>query len=158
MKLRDYIIIASLLIISIVLLIAVNFSGNRTTLAEVYHQNKVIITIDFKNKKSIFTKEDDPDKADYGYPHYELDNNGFEDLMSIVVLGTYIDEKQLRTELVIEIDYSNNSVRIREDKTPNQIAVNRGWYDGLGLPLISAPNEIKIIFVDNNKNDVDIGI
>src|SRR5690554_1161052 len=130
MKLRDYIIIASLIVISVTLLIIVNLSGAKTSLAEVYHQNKVIITVDFIQKKSSFLTVTDETKEDYGYPHYQVDENGKDDLTTIVVLGSYIDENGIRTELIIEIDYTSNSIRIKEDKTPYQIAVNRGWYDG----------------------------
>lgn len=156
MKLRDYIIISALLVISVTLLIIVNLSGRKTSLVEVYHQNSVIITVDFNQKKSIFLTVEDESKPDYGYPHYVLDDEGKNDLTKIVVLGSYIDDSSNRTELIIEIDYTNNKIRIKEDKTPYQIAVNRGWYDGRGLPLISAPNEIKIIFVKTEESDVDI--
>lgn len=155
MKLRDYLIIGGLLLISGILLALVMNSGKTTNLAYVYYQNNVIVKIDFTEKKATFTTINDEDAADNGYPHYFVNDDETSNQNIIVLLGSYLDQNNKRTEVIIEIDYQENRVRVKEDKTPYQIAVNRGWYNGIGLPLISAPSEVRIEFVSAN-NDVDV--
>lgn len=155
MKVRDYLIIGSLILISGILLLIVMNTGKTTSLAHVYYQNNVIVSIDFTEKKATFKTSDDEGMPDYGYPHYLISDDEMVNKNIIVLLGSYLDQNNDRTEILIEIDYEKNQVRVKEDKTPYQIAVNRGWYNGVGLPLISAPNEVRIEFVSSN-NDVDV--
>lgn len=137
MKLKDFIIIGSLFLVAVVAFIWITFftqsSGN---IANVYVGNKVVASIDFDKD----TYELTPQNEDY--PKVRVDDGT---TLEFEIQGKYIYNGEPDI-LVIEVDFSKNQIRIKSDHTPQQIGVNRGWYGGQGLPVISLPNQVVILF------------
>lgn len=142
MKLKDYFIIGTLFIIVLISFIFVNLNAKTNgTVANVYLNNTALISVDFNtNEVKTFNQKD--------YPNYPkeikpLTNDGAD--IAYIVLGDYFINNR-RTEVIIEIDFDKKAIRIERDETPKQIGVTRSWYDGSGLPVVSLPNKISIIF------------
>lgn len=142
MKKKDFILIASLFIIILFAFILVSLNQkNPSSIANVYHQNDVVIEVDFdSNIVTIF-----PQKENQNYPKeiQPLSNEGAD--KAYAMLGDYFIDGR-RTEVIIEIDFDTKSLRIERDETPKQIGVNRSWYNGKGLPVVSLPNKVSIRF------------
>lgn len=151
MKKKDFILIASLFIIILIAFILVTLNQkNPSSIANVYHQNDIVIEVDFEtNKITTF-----PQREDGNYPKEikPLTNEAAD--KAFVMLGDYFIDGR-RTEVVIEIDFDTKSLRIERDETPKQIGVNRSWYDGKGLPVVSLPNKVSIRFELADDNGLD---
>ncbi len=142
MKLRDYALIGGLLVVVIVLFIFITFFGDKPgSIAKVYQANQVVLEVDFIKKEVVVY----PQIGHETYPKIStpVSNEGGD--LAYIILGAYVIEDQ-RTEVFIEIDWDLNKIRIQRDDTPRQIGVSRDWYDGTGLPAISLPSEVFIIF------------
>lgn len=143
MKLKDYLVIGGLFVIFTGLFIWITFFGEKPgSIAHVYQANQVVLEVDFiKKEVKVFPQLDDDDYPKITSP--VLDEGG--DLAYIILGAFVIDEK--RTEVFIEIDWDQSMIRIQRDDTPRQIGVSRDWYDGTGLPAISLPSEVFIVFL-----------
>ncbi|WP_162164073.1 NusG domain II-containing protein [Acholeplasma hippikon] len=150
MKKKDYLLIGGLFIIILISFIWINLSqGKPSTIAKVYHINDVVIEVDFsKNTYQLY-----PQKVDNNYPKLiePLSKEGAD--LAFVMLGDFFIGDR-RTELIIEVDFDTKSIRIERDETPKQIGVNRNWYNGKGLPVVSLPNKVSIRFEQTN-DDLD---
>lgn len=155
MKKKDFIIIGSLFIVSVITLITVFFLLSKSgDIAYIYHKSDWYVKIDFAEQNYEMRPQTD------GYPQKILpEDNPFDEVkeaghLMFALLGDFVVDGQ-RTEIFIEVDMSNGRLRIYQDQTPQQIGVNRSWYNGSGLPVISAPNNVYIIFERTNDDDVD---
>lgn len=150
MKIKDYVIIASLLVIFGIALIIVNLQhGEPGSIGKVFRGSELLIEVDFnKNEVKIYPQSGFP-----GYPKVTdpIENEGGD--LAYIIMGAYEDENG-PTEVWIEIDFDTKSLRIAHDSTPKQIGVNRNWYNGTGLPVISLPNKVYIRF-ENVSDDMD---
>lgn len=142
MKKKDYILISCLFVFFLAAVLWVNLSSQSpSSIAKVYHINDVVIEVDFsKNTYQLY-----PQKVDPSYPKEitPLVDEGAD--VAFIIVGDYFIDNR-RTELVIEVDFDNKKIRIERDETPKQIGVNRDWYDGKGLPVVSLPNKVSIRF------------
>lgn len=145
MKLKDFIIIGSLFLIAAVAFIWVTFfnqsSGN---IANVYVGNEIVASIDFDKDTYELKIQNE------NYPKIIIDNDI---TLEFEIQGKYIYNGNYDI-LVIEVDFTNNQIRIKSDHTPQQIGVNRGWYKGQGLPVVSLPNQVIILF-ESESEEVD---
>lgn len=140
--LKDITLVGFILIIGLILYFALQVKKEEGSDAVIYYKNEIYVLINFdKNQIELMTTPKD------GYPKIVSETE-------VVLLGDYVKNNQ-KTYVYVEVDFTNEKVRIKKDDSPYQIAVNRGWYDGNGLPLISAPNSISIIF---KKSEVDSSV
>ncbi|CCV64947.1 conserved hypothetical protein [Alteracholeplasma palmae J233] len=138
--LKDIVVISIVLVIALVIYLVTIPTKKEGSQAIVYYRNKILSTIDFNTNKINITNVEE------GYP--VISDTDEPNIKQIIVLGDYkVDNK--KTLVYIDVDFNLKRIRIKKDESPYQIAVNRGWYDGNGLPLISAPNSISIIFEDS---------
>lgn len=151
MKKKDFILIGSLFVMILIAFLVVNFTQKQpSSIAKVYHQNDVVIEVDFStNIVKLF-----PQKEDITYPKEitPLTDEGAD--KAFIMLGDYFIEGR-RTEVVIEIDFDTKNLRIERDETPKQIGVNRSWYNGKGLPVVSLPNKVAIRFESIDDDGLD---
>ncbi len=148
MKKRDIILISSLFLIALLAFLTVwLWPKEAMNKAHVYHDSKVYVTIDFENKKLIETQRTDHDllysynESDALYLNYQKPDG--HDI--IILFGSFLVKGE-PSKVYIEINWASRSVRILHDETPKQIGVNRDWYDGSGLPVISAPSKVYVEF------------
>lgn len=151
MKKKDIILILSLMLIvaTVFILYTLNQkpSGN---IARVYNENFIVLEVDFSTNE--VKKFQQP-----GFPDYPKDISFVVDEgadLAFVIMGSYLIDGN-RTEVVIEIDFDTKSLRIERDSTPKQIGVHRSWYNGKGLPVISLPNQVFIVFENKIDDDLD---
>lgn len=161
MKKREIVLIGILFFafLSVFLVMIFLPKGDLET-AHVYHDAKVYVSVDFKNLKVITTENTDMELLD-AFNETEANAINYqlpEGNQMIMMLGDFKVNGQ-KTKVYIEIDWQGKRIRILHDETPRQIGVSRNWYDGTGLPLISAPNNIYIQFekasVEENPHGVD---
>lgn len=143
MKKKDYIIISSLFVVALIAFVWITFFNQSSgSIANVYVDDFVVASIDFSDDTYSLNKQNDD------YPEIVVDTTT---KLEFKVQGKYQIGEDFDVVL-IEVDFVNNQIRIKSDNTPKQIGVNRGWYNGQGLPVISLPNQIIILFeteVDN---------
>ncbi|WP_162146872.1 NusG domain II-containing protein [Acholeplasma granularum] len=142
MKLKDYLIIGAILFVISIFYIWITFFGPKGGgIAKVYQDNQVVIEVDFESKVyKLFPQENHED-----YPKLTDPVTGEGGDVAIIILGSY-ETLEGRSKVYIEIDWDKNSLRIQKDETPKQIGVRRNWYDGTGLPAISLPSKVFIVF------------
>lgn len=151
MKKRDYIIIGGLLFVVGILYIWVTFFGAPTgSIAYVYQDNDVVISVNFDDNSYELT----PQTIDNNYPLLTdpVPDEGGD--VAFIIKGAYIHEGE-RTLVYIEIDWDKKAIRIQKDETPRQIGVRRNWYDGTGLPAVSLPSKVFIVFETVEDNGID---
>ena len=140
--LKDIFLLSFVIIIGVTLFFVLKVKKIEGSNAYIYYKNEVYAIVDFQKQKIEITTS-----IKEGYPKLTSKDE-------IVLLGDYKKGDQ-KTYVYIQADFELEKVRIRKDESPYQIAVNRGWYDGNGLPLVSAPNSISIIF---KKSEVDSSV
>lgn len=151
MKLRDYLIIGGLLlVVSIAYVIFTFFGPEVSTVAHIYQGNQIVVTVDFEKK----TYEVNPQIKDSNYPKTTEPIAGEGGDVAFILLGSYQIDGNF-TEVIVEIDFDTSSIRIAKDDTPKQIGVNRNWYNGKGLPAISLPSEVFIVFEIEDDQGLD---
>ncbi|MFA5692520.1 MAG: NusG domain II-containing protein [Acholeplasmataceae bacterium] len=140
MKLRDYLIIVTLgLVFLITFILIMILRPKPGDLAGIYVAGTKVIEVNFSDNKFEILKQDE------NYPKIIYEKESDDHYVEIILLGNY-EINHEKTEIIIEISYLKKAIRIKEDSTPKQIGVNRGWYDGNGLPVVSLPNLLYIIF------------
>ncbi len=145
MKIRDFIIIGSLFLVALIAFIWITFfTQSSGSIANVYVGNDVVVSVDFNNSTYEMNPQNDT------YPKIIVDTPS---QLEFEIQGKYVYNGNYDI-LVIEVDFINDQIRIKSDNTPQQIGVNRGWYNGQGLPIISLPNEVTILF-ESSPDDVD---
>lgn len=151
MKLKDYMIISILALIFLITFILIQVTQKKAgDLALVYVAGVKVIEVDFsKNNYELFEQENHEE-----YPKSSINEDSN---VEVIILGEYqLNGK--RTEVVIEISFEKQAIRIKKDSTPKQIGVNRNWYDGKGLPVVSLPNLVYIKFEKEITDGVDAEI
>ena len=151
MKLRDYIIIGVLLIVAGAFYVWVTYFGPESgDIAYVYRGNDVVIEVDFSDQTYVLN----PQSVNTDYPKLTdpIPNEGGD--IAFIILGAYIHLGE-PTKVYIEIDWDKKAIRIQKDETPKQIGVRRSWYDGTGLPAISLPSQVFIVFENIEDNEID---
>ncbi len=145
MKKKDYIIIGSLFVVALIAFVWITFFNQSSgSIANVYVDDLVVASIDFSDDSYKLFDQDDQ------YPEIVVDTIT---KLEFKILGKYQVGEDFDV-VVIEVDFVNNQIRIKSDGTPKQIGVNRGWYNGQGLPVISLPNQVIILF-ETKTDDVD---
>lgn len=151
MKLRDYIIIGSILLTVGVLYIWVTYFGPESgSIAYVYQDNDIVIEVNFEDDSYILY----PQTGYEDYPMLSVPIDGEGGDVAFIIIGSYVHQGK-RTKVYIEIDWDRKAIRIQKDETPKQIGVRRNWYDGTGLPAISLPSKVFIVFEASADNEVD---
>lgn len=98
--------------------------------------------------------------------HYQNVETASENRIAIVTVdGEEVDRFELNTttphqEKTIHphkgqyniIELEGNRIRVKEDNSPDQIAVKTGWIDKTGQVLICLPHKLVIEIVNENKN------
>lgn len=151
MKLRDYIIIGAALFVVATIYVWVTYFGPKSgSTAFIYQDNDIVIQVDFVESSYILY----PQTVDANYPMQTepVDNEGGD--IAFIILGSYVHAGK-RTKVYIEIDWDKKAIRIQRDETPKQIGVRRNWYDGTGLPAISLPSKIFIVFETVDDDGID---
>ena len=151
MKLRDYLIIGGVLFIVLALFIWVTYFGQKSgSIANVYQDNDIVIKVDFTtNTYDIY-----PQAVNADYPMITEPVADEPGDIAFIILGSHIHEGE-RTKVYIEIDWDKKAIRIQKDETPKQIGVRRNWYDGTGLPAVSLPSKVFIVFETTVDDGVD---
>ena len=151
MKLKDYILIGSILLVVAIFYIWVTYFGPKTgSLAYVYQENDIVIEVNFNDDTYILY----PQAVDPTYPKLTDPVEAEGGDVGIIILGSFIQDGK-RTQVFIEIDFDNKAIRIQKDETPKQIGVRRNWYDGTGLPAISLPSKVFIVFESIEDEGID---
>lgn len=150
MKLRDYLLIGGVFIIVALVYVWVTYFGpDSGSIAFVYQDNDIVIEVNFEDDTYILY----PQSVDENYPMVTEPIADEPGDIAFIILGSYIEDGK-RTKVYIEIDWDRKAIRIQRDDTPKQIGVRRNWYDGTGLPAISLPSKVFIVF----ESVVDDGI
>lgn len=151
MKLRDYIIIGAIIAVIGVFYIWVTYFGPETgSIAYVYQGNDVVIEVDFNTNSYVLF----PQTVDANYPMVTepvADEGGD---VAFIIIGAYVNQGE-RTRVFIEISWEQKAIRIQKDETPRQIGVRRNWYDGSGLPAISLPSQVFVVFETLVDDEID---
>lgn len=112
------------------------------TIAEVTYKLETYVTIDFDMQTVTINKEQDEN-----YPKYEII-----DLRHLVtILGDY-KINNIRQEVIIEIDFMTNEIRVSEENSPHNFCSLQGW-TGRGA-IICMPNNVAITFRSGNNYDL----
>jgi hypothetical protein len=151
MKLKDYIVIGAIIAVIGVFYIWVTYFGPESgSIALVYQGNDVVIEVDFDNNSYVVF----PQAVDPNYPMLTdpVPDEGGD--VAFILLGAYVNQGE-RTRVFIEISWQQKAIRIQKDETPRQIGVRRNWYDGTGLPAISLPSQVFVVFETPVDDEID---
>jgi len=150
---RDIYMISILLVIFAILFFMfqyVWFAGDATYAYVYYGLGEPIVSVDFANDEVVrnFDQILDDD-IEINYPIIETDeNSGY---TVITLLGDYkIDG--VRQEVVIEVDFVQDRLRVFDEKSPLNVCSKQGW--STSVPLICLPNKVRVEF-DSKTSEVD---
>ncbi|MFA7417198.1 MAG: hypothetical protein WCZ19_01520 [Acholeplasma sp.] len=151
MKLKDYVIIGVIVLVISAFYIWVTYFGPESgSIAYVYQDNDIVIEINFEDDSFVLY----PQSVDINYPQQTTPVEGEGGDVAFIILGAYVHDGE-QTKVYIEIDWDKKAIRIQKDETPRQIGVRRNWYDGTGLPAISLPSKVFIVFKAADDDGID---
>ncbi len=148
---RDFYMLAILVVLFSTLFLVfkfVVFSGEAVTAEIYYGLGEPLVTVDFKNEEVIRNKDQDTN-TQINYPLIrENDDTGY---IEVIVLGDYKIEG-IRQEVIVEIDFTQNRLRVVYEESPLNVCSKQGW--STAVPLICLPNKVRIEF-NAEQSDID---
>ena len=112
------------------------------SIAEINYKLETYVTVDFDMQSININKQQSQD-----YPRYEIiDLKHF-----VTILGDYKINNE-RQEVVVEINFVTNEIRVSEENSPHNFCSLQGW-TGRGA-IICMPNNVTITFRSGNNFDL----
>ncbi len=153
MQKRDIYLAVILLAVFAALFLVFQFSiySADAASAQIYYgTSDPIVTIDFESDEiAINYDQEIPDSYDGDYPSIRINDEGNQE---ITLLGDY-EINDIRQLVVIEVDFNENRVRVKYEKSPQNICSKQGW--STAAPLICLPNHVRVEF-DAHTSEIDI--
>lgn len=151
MQKRDMYLIGGLLILFGALFFLFNyvlFAGDAVTANIYYGTGEPLVTVDFTSQEVIRHQDQDVE-SDISYPL--IINDESVEYIQVIVLGDY-EIDGVRQEVVIEVDFTQNRVRVVSEESPLNVCSKQGW--STAVPLICLPNRVRIEF-DADQSEID---
>lgn len=111
------------------------------TVAQISYRNEVYVEVDFTNKNVNIIQEQNN--------QYPLKETG-DEYLQITLLGDFKVDGEPQ-KVVIEVDFNNNSIRVSDEKSPNNYCSRQGWANK-GY-IICLPNSVTISFLSKTISD-----
>lgn len=151
MQKRDMYLIGGLLILFGALFFLFNyvlFAGDAVTANIYYGIGEPLVTVDFTSQEVIRHQDQDVE-SDISYPL--IINDESVEYIQVIVLGDY-EIDGVRQEVVIEVDFTQNRVRVASEESPLNVCSKQGW--STAVPLICLPNRVRVEF-DADQSEID---
>lgn len=149
---RDIYMISILFVVFAALFLVFKFviySGDAVYAYVYYGVDNPIVSIDFSKKEVVRNFDQTvPDTYTTNYPVVSDNVDGY---VEIVLLGDY-EINGIRQEVIIEIDFNQNRIRVAEEQSPLNICSKQGWSSA--APLICLPNKVRVEF-DSSTSELD---
>lgn len=114
-----------------------------------FNTSEDLVEIDFVKKEVRVLKTQTGVPSEYGtFPQIDHTKS------TVTVLGEYVDPAtNKRAILVIEFNYTNQTVEIIEETSPKGICKDMGA--STRFPLICVPNQVSVVFTTNTDSGID---
>ena len=126
------------------------YAGDAVYAYVYYGVDEPIVTIDF-TKQEVTRNFDQEVSQDYSVAYPVININEDQGYTEIILLGDF-EISGVKQEVVIQIDFIENRVRVKEEESPLNVCSKQGW--STAAPLICLPNKVRVEF-DSSTSDID---
>ncbi len=150
---RDIYMMTILVVVFVALFLIfklVIYTGQSTYAYIYYGTGEPIVTVDFSQDTVVINYEQSVDES-YMNAYPSINLNGEDGYTEITLLGDYT-VSGIRQEVIIAVDFSQDRIRVKDEKSPLHVCSKQGW--STAAPLICLPNQIRVEF-DATSSTID---